>query len=828
MRDDLVVSTDVKGKQPQPLPEAKTALSLPEDLLNDTIKVWDFLNNFRSDCFIFALIGRLKSLLLLPRKPDYRIKILTVLTLLYPLSLLWNNRKQMSLNAIAIDPLIDLLKFTGRTSPALTELFCAPLKLLLSDSHLAAKVSTAIPRRLSFAHRSGATAPIMENGEADGTSNGHIESEADFDTTFNGIRLMPRQLRADLVDSLSWQGVLRAVLLRLEPVKQLRRAAAEVPDNAPIPAPSSKKKAVVDEDDIDLSSPDGTSSSSRTHRRLTFSSTLEEARGSLLVSSHQDGVEPVKENGSRSSLDGRRVALISGKKQVNKDHLFLVTSDPRQDLSMVLEAAILLETQEMFSLSVAHKLAVLKAVCDACYDTQRLTDLLASNADEKAERVSAMSKQIRDEKAKTKEVSVAWSAIAIEKCREINRLGAAVVSKPKKGSKPKSTKESEPSASQVAAMLEEMALLEKLGIDEVIESLPEEGPLSDDEDGDSEYTLNPDGTYTMRNRASVRGKANDRKKQRIERESRLVHVVFAKECLERAIATGGEKEVRLAIKQGIKAGLRGRNEDGTTYCTEQLKQVYKLQFASEAKAKEEKALSIHEKELSELCVRSTPLGSDRFHRRYWMFPHSHTDEERLFVECDTSLACARSATPSAAIAKSDTTDLADDVTYVTSYPEGNTYAGSVKPPKVPKVKLNVDRSLDLPDFIITAAGEGAVGVDLKRDQPLCRLIGSRPSARMSKWSVYSANELYALCEALDDRGERERDLKAALRSHFDISEPPVVFLKEGSEYIGQSVLRTFGKKVRALCSCSLHPSACILYLVILFIAPTILRNSFCA
>lgn len=47
VRDDLIVSTDVKGKQPQPLPEARTALALPEDLLNDTIKVWDFLNNFR-------------------------------------------------------------------------------------------------------------------------------------------------------------------------------------------------------------------------------------------------------------------------------------------------------------------------------------------------------------------------------------------------------------------------------------------------------------------------------------------------------------------------------------------------------------------------------------------------------------------------------------------------------------------------------------------------------------------------------------------------------------------------------------------------------------
>lgn len=89
---------------------------------------------------------------------------------------------------------------------------------------------------------------------------------------------------------------------------------------------------------------------------------------------------------------------------MNKDHLFLVTSDPRQDLSKILEAAILLETQELHCLSVEHKLAALKALCDACYDTERLRDLLAGNAREREERVLAMNKKLREDKAKSREV----------------------------------------------------------------------------------------------------------------------------------------------------------------------------------------------------------------------------------------------------------------------------------------------------------------------------------------------------------------------------------------------------------------------------------------
>ena len=710
----------------------------------------------------------------------------------------------MSLNSIAIDPLIELLKFTGRASPALTELFCAPLRLLLSDSQLAAKLSAAIPRRLNFANRSQITAPLVENGE----DSAHVENEADFDTAFNGVRLLPRRLRAELVDPLSWQGVLRAVLLRLEPVKQLRRAAADVPEDAPIPAPSHVRVSTGDEDDKDLMSlsvAGSSSSSSKSQRRLTFSATLEDARGFMLSEGQEEDSQSMQEKQSAVRPTENRRLSNGGKKraqQVNKDNLFLVTSDPRQELSLVLEAAILLETKELHCLSIEHKLAALKTICDACYDTQRLTELLASNADERADRVSAMSKLIREEKAKTKEVSVARSAIAIEKCKEINRLAnAAVVTKVTKGGKAgkpkaKAGRDNEPTSTQVAAMLEEMALLERLGVDEVVESLAEEEPLSDEEEEDNDYTLNPDGTYTVRNRASVRGKANDRKRQRVERESRLIQVNIAKDSLERAIATGGEKEVRLAIRQGVKAGFRGRNEDGSTYCTELLKQVYKLQASLESKAKEEKALSHHEKELSELCVRSSPLGSDRFHRRYWLFPHSMNDESRVFVECDTSLAFAYTPPPPPMTLQS-ISEAEKDIAYVRSFPDGNYYAGSIKVPKPSTAKSCTDRSVDLPEFIVSAARDAGAGsgLDLSIDQPLCRLIGSRPSARVSRWSVYSANELWALCEALDDRGERERELKAAIRSHFDISEPPVVFLKEGNEYIGKVVLRTFGKKV---------------------------------
>lgn len=65
-----------------------------------------------------------------------------------------------------------------------------------------------------------------------------------------------------------------------------------------------------------------------------------------------------------------------------------------------------------------------------------------------------------------------------------------------------------------------------------------------------------------------------------------------------------------------------------------------------------------------------------------------------------------------------------------------------------------------------------------------------------KWGVYSTpSEQWQLWDALDARGERESELKSAIKARFDIEEPPVVYQTTGSDYIGKKVKRIFGKKV---------------------------------
>ena len=75
-----------------------------------------------------------------------------------------------------------------------------------------------------------------------------------------------------------------------------------------------------------------------------------------------------------------------------------------------------------------------------------------------------------------------------------------------------------------------------------------------------------------------------------------------------------------------------------------------------------------------------------------------------------------------------------------------------------------------------------------------QLIKSKPYAKTSRWFIYaSESELYKLCECLDERGERERALKTALKARFDIKEPTQEYLTTGHDYIGRRVVRDFGK-----------------------------------
>ena len=68
----------------------------------------------------------------------------------------------------------------------------------------------------------------------------------------------------------------------------------------------------------------------------------------------------------------------------------------------------------------------------------------------------------------------------------------------------------EPNATQLAAQLDDMILMDSLGIDEVVDSVPDE-ELSDDENDNDEnegedYIVNPDGSVAQKGRAFIRSK----------------------------------------------------------------------------------------------------------------------------------------------------------------------------------------------------------------------------------------------------------------------------------------------------------------------------------
>lgn len=151
----------------------------------------------------------------------------------------------------------------------------------------------------------------------------------------------------------------------------------------------------------------------------------------------------------------------------------------------------------------------------------------------------------------------------------------------------------------------------------------------------------------------------------------------------------------------------------------------------ESKAKEDKASSQHERALQEYFVRTEPIGTDRNNSIYW---HFIGEDNKLFVQ-------ERQFTVH--------------------------YDGAVPP----------------------SSGK-------ETDEILCKVFNSRPNRFSYNWKVYTTpTELWRLWEALDDRGEREKMLKDAIKARFEMDEPAAVYQTSGSDWIGKKVQRKFGKKV---------------------------------
>lgn len=102
-------------------------------------------------------------------------------------------------------------------------------------------------------------------------------------------------------------------------------------------------------------------------------------------------------------------------------------------------------------------------------------------------------------------------------------------------------------------------------------------------------------------------------------------------------------------------------------------------------------------------------------------------------------------------------------------------------------------------YVQVFASRGPTNHCLDIDPRYLSLYTSRPSGVSSTWRIYASMwELWALVDALDDRGIREQDLKTKLKACFGLSGNTEGFLTTGNQFIGRKVRRTFQRVSRLL------------------------------
>jgi hypothetical protein len=582
--------------------------------------------------------------------------------------------KTLGLNALSLEDFADLMHYTGKASLALTDMFCALIKLLLADTSVSAKLAAAIPRKVSYAYRSHqGELDLVPTAEVD-FNLAELQQQDDYDCEYNGLKLLPRKLRVEAVDALNYQAVLRSIILRLEPVKQLRRAVLDVSSVMHFTYTSAPNAGDIKEEEVE--SLLGLASAFKRQRTRTPAvpkyfteepatasataapTTAAKPSASGTDSEQQQQQQPpqtaqkVLTAAAMTAINTPKVARSSKHQQekqrtkgLDKDAIFQITSDVSAPLTLVYEAAQLLETKELHQLHATHKITLLKVLCSNCYETQRVKQLLNRNAEERTIQIQNMNKQLKEQKTKQKEVSGTKRDAAFQACRknniaaaeieaarlaEIAKAKAANASKKKKKAAPaaaaapasgskggkggKGSAEEkgdskaagpaktelrgtwggkdglDPTQDQLNAMIESMVLLESLGID-VVEDVAMDAPTEEeeeaeerenggeDEEDDTEYEYDARGNPVPRNKrmrrvtSQARARILDKKRTNAERRQRQVAIQVAESRLAHALDTGSERDMRSAVKHAERAGCRGVNDDGKTYCTTILMQV---------------------------------------------------------------------------------------------------------------------------------------------------------------------------------------------------------------------------------------------------------------
>lgn len=684
-KDELIKEYDKTGNSIKPLPKSTAVIKFPEDIISELIGVWEFLN-------IFKL--------------------------------------QLNLIPIGIDQFADLLRYTGRSSVALTEIFIAPLRMLLTDPIILEKINDAIPKKASIAVKPNKDINFDFNSYVNSNEISGWDGSGNFDIGYNGIALLPSKIHPEQLDPLKWQAILRTVLLRLEPVKNLRLGYADITTH------HDSILSLVEGKVVELTS---------LKKNLSCEN--------LNLITNTDNKKTISE-----------LAVTGGESRhrtfpYNKDALLKLSSDVVVPLETLKQAAIELESKELHELTPRHKLAILKILCESCFDTQHIKELLENNAEERANRMTQQRKIEAEKILKKKEISKEKKDEAHARCRKYN---IATIPAPKALTEaelknkpgPKKTGPGsrggttfkvikdiwEPKQDQLNAMIDEMTLLESLGVDDVFDYLPEDvlEEIDEEDNDDTNSALYADdGTLLRRSRASIRSEASEKKKrnQEVLIYNNNLHMVY--DQIKHAISMGSEKELRLAIKAGLKAGLRIESDDGTISIHSSLRDAYKLQKEIIVRQEEEKITAAHEKSLEQYVLRTNCLGTDRNHNSYWIFSG---DNDRLFVQ-------EKILIETSSLNKNDK----QIVSIAKAFSENNKNFGQI--------------------------------------------YSSRPNKYKYKWVIYSTErEIWDLYDALDNRGERENALKSAIKSRFELDEPPIVYLNTGSDYIGRKVRRQFGRK----------------------------------
>lgn len=149
---------------------------------------------------------------------------------------------------------------------------------------------------------------------------------------YTGLKLLPRRLNSTVVNPISWQAVLRSVLLRLESVRDRRKQL------------TTRALAVASTD-------------------LTTTSTSSSSTSNTSTKPNILSLPP-------PALKGK------GAYKLNRDYILNLTSDATDRLVNIHLATKALETDELYTLPVEHKIAVLATLIEACNGNKEISQLM--------------------------------------------------------------------------------------------------------------------------------------------------------------------------------------------------------------------------------------------------------------------------------------------------------------------------------------------------------------------------------------------------------------------------------------------------------------------